>query len=170
MLLRAPTIVVTLKQCSWPTYRQCFDYRIKLECLPSWIIILALFHTRLTLKKVQSHSSNMRFVFNFWLYTTFLVQCSQLVWQNWENKEICRNSYQFMGIVNFQTKLRKNHLIAVKSAAMLKSNANLDFYTYQQNTLYFLSQCVLHSSSLMKNTVKTWRLLGMRCLSFLRQF
>ncbi|GFU50985.1 alpha-2 adrenergic receptor [Trichonephila clavipes] len=39
-------------------------------------------------------------------------------------------------LMNCQTKLRINHLIAVKSVAILESNANLNFYTWKKNTLY----------------------------------
>ncbi|GFW03057.1 GDT1 family protein [Trichonephila clavipes] len=38
--------------------------------------------------------------------------------------------------MNCQTKLRINHLTAVKSVAILESNANLNFYTWKKNTLY----------------------------------
>ncbi|GFY20719.1 retrovirus-related Pol polyprotein from transposon 17.6 [Trichonephila clavipes] len=36
--------------------------------------------------------------------------------------------------MNYQTKLRINHLTAVKSVAILESNANLSFYTWKKNT------------------------------------
>ncbi|GFY34707.1 alpha-2 adrenergic receptor [Trichonephila clavipes] len=39
-------------------------------------------------------------------------------------------------LMNCQTKLRINHLTAVKSVAILESNANLNFYTWKKNTLY----------------------------------
>ncbi|GFT98138.1 alpha-2 adrenergic receptor [Trichonephila clavipes] len=39
--------------------------------------------------------------------------------------------------MNCQTKLRINHLTAVKSVAILESNANLNFYTWKKNTLYY---------------------------------
>ncbi|GFX98035.1 alpha-2 adrenergic receptor [Trichonephila clavipes] len=39
-------------------------------------------------------------------------------------------------LMNCQTKLRINHLTAVKSVAILESNANLNFYTWEKNTLY----------------------------------
>ncbi|GFT30359.1 alpha-2 adrenergic receptor [Trichonephila clavipes] len=39
-------------------------------------------------------------------------------------------------LMNCQTKLRINHLTAVKSVAILESNANLNFYTRKKNTLY----------------------------------
>ncbi|GFX41524.1 alpha-2 adrenergic receptor [Trichonephila clavipes] len=39
-------------------------------------------------------------------------------------------------LMNCQTKLRINHLPAVKSVAILESNANLNFYTWKKNTLY----------------------------------
>ncbi|GFY04993.1 uncharacterized protein TNCV_561251 [Trichonephila clavipes] len=42
--------------------------------------------------------------------------------------------------MNFQTKLRINHLTAVKSVAILESNANLNFYTSKKNTLYLCEQ------------------------------
>ncbi|GFT18729.1 alpha-2 adrenergic receptor [Trichonephila clavipes] len=40
-------------------------------------------------------------------------------------------------LMNCQTKLRINHLTAVKLVAILESNANLNFYTWEKkNTLY----------------------------------
>ncbi|GFU78224.1 alpha-2 adrenergic receptor [Trichonephila clavipes] len=39
-------------------------------------------------------------------------------------------------LMNCQTKLRINHLTAVKSVAILESNANLNFYTWKKITLY----------------------------------
>ncbi|GFV42654.1 alpha-2 adrenergic receptor [Trichonephila clavipes] len=39
-------------------------------------------------------------------------------------------------LMNCQTKLRINHLTAVKSIAILESNADLNFYTWKKNTLY----------------------------------
>ncbi|GFS64951.1 alpha-2 adrenergic receptor [Trichonephila clavipes] len=41
-------------------------------------------------------------------------------------------------LMNFQTKLRINHLIAVKSVAILESNANLNFYTWKK-TLFTIT-------------------------------
>ncbi|GFS94731.1 hypothetical protein TNCV_4456331 [Trichonephila clavipes] len=38
--------------------------------------------------------------------------------------------------MNCQTKLRINHLTAVKSVAILESNANLNFDTWKKNTLF----------------------------------
>ncbi|GFV53999.1 alpha-2 adrenergic receptor [Trichonephila clavipes] len=38
-------------------------------------------------------------------------------------------------LMNCQTKLRINHLTAVKSAAILESNANLNFYTWKKHSL-----------------------------------
>ncbi|GFX89228.1 alpha-2 adrenergic receptor [Trichonephila clavipes] len=38
-------------------------------------------------------------------------------------------------LMNCQTKLRINHLTAVKSVAILESNANLNFYTWKKNSL-----------------------------------
>ncbi|GFV53993.1 alpha-2 adrenergic receptor [Trichonephila clavipes] len=38
-------------------------------------------------------------------------------------------------LMNWQTKLRINHLAAVKSVAILESNANLNFYNWKKNTL-----------------------------------
>ncbi|GFU84603.1 CCHC-type domain-containing protein [Trichonephila clavipes] len=42
-----------------------------------------------------------------------------------------------MVFMNCQTKLRINHLAAVKSVAILESNAYLNFYTWKKNTLYY---------------------------------
>ncbi|GFW28442.1 alpha-2 adrenergic receptor [Trichonephila clavipes] len=42
-------------------------------------------------------------------------------------------------LMNCQTKLRINHLTAVKSVAILESNANLNFYTWKKNTLYIIA-------------------------------
>ena len=42
-------------------------------------------------------------------------------------------------MMNCQTKLRINHLTAVKSVAILKSIANLKFYTSIKNTLYIIA-------------------------------
>ncbi|GFV45542.1 alpha-2 adrenergic receptor [Trichonephila clavipes] len=39
-------------------------------------------------------------------------------------------------LMNCQTKLRINHLTAVKSVAILESNVNLNFYTCKKSTLY----------------------------------
>ncbi|GFW98170.1 alpha-2 adrenergic receptor [Trichonephila clavipes] len=39
-------------------------------------------------------------------------------------------------LMNCQTKLRINLLTAVKSVAILESNANLNFYTWKKNTLF----------------------------------
>ncbi|GFX99688.1 alpha-2 adrenergic receptor [Trichonephila clavipes] len=39
-------------------------------------------------------------------------------------------------LMNYQTKLRINHLTAIKSVAILESNANLNFYTWKKYTLY----------------------------------
>ncbi|GFW98751.1 alpha-2 adrenergic receptor [Trichonephila clavipes] len=38
-------------------------------------------------------------------------------------------------LMNCQTKLRINHLTAVKSVAILESNANLNFYTWKKHFL-----------------------------------
>ncbi|GFW21336.1 hypothetical protein TNCV_1531611 [Trichonephila clavipes] len=38
--------------------------------------------------------------------------------------------------MNCQTKLRVNHLTAVKPVAILESNANFNFCTWKNNTLY----------------------------------
>ncbi|GFX39576.1 ionotropic receptor 25a [Trichonephila clavipes] len=47
--------------------------------------------------------------------------------------------------MNCQTKLRINHLTAVKSVAILESNANLNFDTWKKNTLYiYLNPLVFH--------------------------
>ncbi|GFX62950.1 alpha-2 adrenergic receptor [Trichonephila clavipes] len=39
-------------------------------------------------------------------------------------------------LMNCQTKLRINHLTAVKSVAILESNANLNFYTWKKHSLH----------------------------------
>ncbi|GFS91851.1 alpha-2 adrenergic receptor [Trichonephila clavipes] len=39
-------------------------------------------------------------------------------------------------LMNCQTKLRINHLTAIKSVTILESSANLNFYTRKKNTLY----------------------------------
>ncbi|GFV08098.1 alpha-2 adrenergic receptor [Trichonephila clavipes] len=41
-------------------------------------------------------------------------------------------------LMNCQTKLRINHLTAVKSVAILDSNANLNFYTWKKSTLNYV--------------------------------
>ncbi|GFV65734.1 histone-lysine N-methyltransferase SETMAR [Trichonephila clavipes] len=43
-------------------------------------------------------------------------------------------------LMNCQTKLKINHLTAVKSVAILESNANLNFYTWEKNTLYIYKE------------------------------
>ncbi|GFU82594.1 alpha-2 adrenergic receptor [Trichonephila clavipes] len=48
-----------------------------------------------------------------------------------------------MVLMNCQTKLRINHLTAVKLVAILESNANLNFYIWKKNTLYISTpQCI----------------------------
>ncbi|GFX52206.1 alpha-2 adrenergic receptor [Trichonephila clavipes] len=49
-------------------------------------------------------------------------------------------------LMNCQTKLRINHLTAVKSVAILESNANLNFYTWKKNTLYLGKQSLMQSA------------------------
>ncbi|GFY31377.1 alpha-2 adrenergic receptor [Trichonephila clavipes] len=50
-------------------------------------------------------------------------------------------------LMNCQTKLRINHLTAVKSVAILESNANLNFYIWKKNTLYIPQELVSHFSA-----------------------
>ncbi|GFV95973.1 alpha-2 adrenergic receptor [Trichonephila clavipes] len=42
-------------------------------------------------------------------------------------------------LMKCQTKLRINHLTAVKSVAILESNANLNIYTWKKHSLYYAS-------------------------------
>ncbi|GFS84801.1 uncharacterized protein TNCV_2956961 [Trichonephila clavipes] len=62
--------------------------------------------------------------------------------------------------MNCQTKLRINHLTAVKSVAILESNANLDFYTWREkNTLYnplLIFQGPLKEQLVMVDEVHFW--------------
>ncbi|GFX49003.1 hypothetical protein TNCV_2797941 [Trichonephila clavipes] len=62
--------------------------------------------------------------------------------------------------MNCQTKLRINHLTAVKSVAILESNDNLNFYTRKKNTLFFLNiedlivvSCILEFRILFYNKI-----------------
>ncbi|GFV14181.1 hypothetical protein TNCV_526551 [Trichonephila clavipes] len=57
-------------------------------------------------------------------------------------------------LMNCQTKLRINHLTAVKSVAILESNANLNFYTWKKNTLYLRHGGTLNSRRAASPLVK----------------
>ncbi|GFW09847.1 uncharacterized protein TNCV_4251761 [Trichonephila clavipes] len=84
-----------------------------------------------------------------------------LVWGPFDESTPCL----MIVLMNCQTKLRINHLTAVKSVAIFGSNANLNFYTWKKNTLYrhiyhlHISGCYSNSTNdityilLLKKTV-----------------
>ncbi|GFV15487.1 alpha-2 adrenergic receptor [Trichonephila clavipes] len=58
-------------------------------------------------------------------------------------------------LMNCQTKLRINHLTAVKSVTILESNANLNFCTWKKNTLYKYNDGVTQQRIRMSKTLHT---------------
>ncbi|GFU40750.1 uncharacterized protein TNCV_3231071 [Trichonephila clavipes] len=56
-------------------------------------------------------------------------------------------------LMNCQTKLRINHLAAVKSVAILESNANFNFYTWKK-TLFISVRLVAEALDLPRSTVQ----------------
>ncbi|GFT34032.1 uncharacterized protein TNCV_4384811 [Trichonephila clavipes] len=64
--------------------------------------------------------------------------------------------YLMIVLMNCQTKLRINHLTAVKSVAILESNANLNFYTWKKHSLFDISMQYQELSEMQNDeSVKT---------------
>ncbi|GFT55490.1 alpha-2 adrenergic receptor [Trichonephila clavipes] len=57
-------------------------------------------------------------------------------------------------LMNCQTKLRINHLTAVKSVAILESNANLNFYTWKKTFFTNRGDLGLNLTQLIPNVEK----------------